>query len=67
VTKQDVCPEPGTRVLFAAATAFAERIDKKDKRVHVSGAHRGVVATMDNGFLIIDQKWYSRSIAKTHK
>lgn len=67
MTGQDICPEPGVKVFFAAATAFAERIDRKDKRVQISGAHRGFVATLDNGFIIIDQRWYSVPIQKIRK
>ena len=67
MTTQDICPEPVVKVFFAAATAFAERIDKKDKRVQVSGDHRGFMAILDNGFIIIDQKWYSVPIQKVRK
>lgn len=57
--KKDICPEPGSKVFFAAATAFAERIKPKKRKVQISAAHRGYVATLDNGFIIIEQKWYS--------
>jgi len=56
---EDISPEAGSRVYFAAATVYAERIKLKDKKVQISGAHRGYMAVLDNGFLIIDQKWYS--------
>jgi hypothetical protein len=64
MTSQDIVPNIGSRVFFAAATAYAERINRKDKRVQISGAHRGFMATLDNGFLIIDQKWYSARTSK---
>lgn len=56
---KDIVPEVNSKVYFAAATAFAERIKQKKKKVQISRAHRGYMATLDNGFLIIDQKWYS--------
>jgi len=33
----------------------------KEKRIQISGAHRGVMATLDNGWIIIEKQWYSRS------
>jgi len=57
--KKDFCPQPGSKIYFAAATAFAERINLKKKKVQISETHRGVSATLDNGYMIIDQKWYS--------
>lgn len=56
---QEFCPEPDCKILFAAATAYAERIKKKERKIQISKAHRGYMATLDNGWIIIDQKWYS--------
>lgn len=56
---KDFCPEPGSKVYFAAATVYAERINRKKKKVQISGAHRGYMAVLDNGHMLIDQKWYS--------
>lgn len=57
--ENDICPEPGSKVLFAAAIAFAERIKLKKRKVKISRAHRGYAARLDNGFIIIERKWYS--------
>ena len=54
-------PPAGSKVFFAAAVACAERIKMKEKRIQISGAHRGVMATLDNGWIIIEKQWYSRS------
>lgn len=57
--KVGICPEAGSKIYFAAATAYAERIKMKERKVKVSKAHRGFMATLDNGWIIIDQRWYS--------
>lgn len=57
--EEDICPEAGSKVHFAAATAFAERIELKKRKLQISKAHRGYMATLDNGWILIDQKWYS--------
>lgn len=56
---REICPEPNSIIYFSAATVYAEKINKKEKRVQISKAHRGYVATVDNGYMIIDKKWYS--------
>ena len=53
------CPPAGSKVYFASATAFAERIGVKKKKIQLTKAHRGCMATLDNGFILIDRKWYS--------
>ncbi|MFB0514101.1 MAG: hypothetical protein ACETVQ_00840 [Candidatus Bathyarchaeia archaeon] len=53
------CPPADSKVYFAAATAFAERINVKKKRIQLTKAHRGYMATLDNGYILIDRKWYS--------
>lgn len=58
--KKDLCPEIGTRVLFLAATAFARKIDVKRKLVVLTGSDRGQVASIDSGWLIIDQAWFAK-------
>jgi len=55
----DSTPPAGSKIFFAAATAFAEHIIKKDKKIPITKTHRGYMATLDNGYLIIDKKWYS--------
>ena len=55
----DSCPPAGSKVYFASATAFAERINVKKKRIQITKTHRGYMATLDNGLIIIEKKWYS--------
>ena len=52
-------PPAGSIVYFAVATAFAKKIFVKPKLIQLTKAHRGTVATLDNGWLLIDKKWYS--------
>jgi hypothetical protein len=58
--KKDICPEVGVRVLFLAATAFARNIEKKDKVIVLTGSHRGQLAKMDKGWIIIEQEWFAK-------
>ena len=53
-------PKERSKILFLAATAFARKIDVKKNLVALSSSHRGQVATMDNGWIIIDQAWYPK-------
>lgn len=59
-SKKEICPEVGVRVLFLAATAFARKIDRKDKLVALTGCDRGQVAKMDSGWIIIEQAWFAK-------
>lgn len=59
--KREICPEEGCKVNFTAATAFARKIVHNEKKVvSLTGNHRGTVATIDLGWIIIDQKWYTK-------
>jgi len=58
--EKQICPQVGTKVLFSAATACARKIDVKNKLVALTSSHRGYVATIDNGWIIIDQEWYAK-------
>lgn len=55
-----IIPEEGVKVLFAAAAAFGEKIRVRKQRVQLTGAHTGQAATIDNGWIIIEQKWYAK-------
>lgn len=59
-SKKDICPEVGVRVLFSAATAFARKIDVKDRLVVLTGCDRGQIAKIDSGWIIIDQAWFAK-------
>ena len=48
------------KVLFAAATAYARKIDVKPKIVVLTSSHRGRMATIDNGWIVIEQEWYAK-------
>lgn len=54
----EITPSGGTKVIFAAATAFARKIVVFKKPVRLTSGHRGKRASLDEGWLIIDQKWY---------
>jgi hypothetical protein len=59
--RKDICPDVGVRVLFLAATAFARKIDvKKNRFVILTGSHRGQLAKIDNGWIIIEQEWFAK-------
>jgi len=52
-------PPAGSVIYFAVATAFARKIIVKPKLIQLTKAHRGSMVTLDNGWLLIDKKWYS--------
>lgn len=58
--EQEIRPKEGVKVLFLAASAFARNIDVKKRLVAFSSSHRGQVATLDDGWIIIDQAWYAK-------
>jgi hypothetical protein len=59
-SKKEICPEANTKVLFSAATAFARKIDVKDRIVVLTSRDRGQVAKIDSGWIIIDQEWFAK-------
>ncbi|HEX69609.1 MAG TPA: hypothetical protein ENG10_04875 [Candidatus Bathyarchaeota archaeon] len=59
---KELLPKVGTKILFKAATAFARKITFKGL-VILSGSHRGQMATLDNGYIIIDRlgrQWFPK-------
>jgi hypothetical protein len=58
--RPEIRPEEETKVLFLSASAFARKIDVKKKIVAFSSSHRGQAATLDDGWIIIDQAWYPK-------
>lgn len=59
--KKEFCPDAGSKIMFAAATAFARKIDhNKNKLIKLTGNHRGTMATIDQGWIIIEQEWYAK-------
>jgi len=51
-------PPAGSIINFVAATAFARKIEPCHRKNAFSSAHRGNMAKMEKGYLIIDQAWY---------
>jgi len=47
-------------VHFETATAYARKIDVPPKLVRLTGGHRGRMARLRFGYLVIDKKWYPR-------
>jgi hypothetical protein len=59
-SRKEICPEVSTKVLFLAATAFARKIDVKDKVIVLTSRDRGQIAKIDSGWIIIDQEWFAK-------
>jgi len=55
---RELSPPGGTKVNFASAVIFARKIVVSKKLVMLTSSHRGMSANVENGWLIIDQKWY---------
>ena len=53
-----IFPPPLTRINFRSATAFVRKIILGKKIIQLSKTHRGRTASMDDGWLIIDQQWH---------
>jgi hypothetical protein len=45
---------------FHAAVAYARKIDVSNKLVRIWGVHRGQMAKLDDGFLIIEEEWFPK-------
>ena len=55
----EITPLGGTRINFEAAVVFARKIVVSKKPIMLTGAHRGMKANVDLGWLIIEERWYS--------
>ena len=55
---EELFPSKGSIVYFTKATAFARDIDLKPKLVKLSGSHRGKMADLEDGYIIIRKSWY---------
>jgi hypothetical protein len=58
--EREIRPREGVKVLFLSASAFARKINVKKNPIAFSSSHRGQFATIDDGYLIIDQEWYPK-------
>lgn len=56
----EIFPEVDTIVNFVGATAYARKIDKKSYTVKLTGGHRGQVAKMSKGYIVIEREWTIR-------
>ncbi len=54
-----IIPDPDTKIMFAAATAFVRKYVISKKPIQLTAAHKGSRITLDQGWIIIDQRWYS--------
>lgn len=56
--RYELNPPGGTKVNFATAVVFARKIIVSKKPIMLTSSHRGMKANVENGWLIIEQKWY---------
>jgi len=54
----EISPPAGTKINFEAATAFARKIDISKHTIKLTSGHRGSRATLESGWLIIEEKWF---------
>lgn len=45
-------------IYFASATAYARKISILPRLVRLTGGHRGQMAKLELGYLIIEKRWY---------
>jgi len=53
-------------IRFRAATVYAKKIVISPKLVAFTSAHRGQMAKLDEGILIIEQEWFPVKKDKTN-
>ncbi|MGA9387961.1 MAG: hypothetical protein WBV70_03945 [Candidatus Bathyarchaeia archaeon] len=58
----ELTPKGGTKINFGASTVFARKIVVNKKPIMLTGKHKGMRATLDSGWMIIEQEWYSASV-----
>jgi hypothetical protein len=46
---------------FETATVYAGKINIMPRLVRLTGGHRGQMAKLDLGYLIVEKKWYPSS------
>lgn len=54
----ELSPKGGVKINFGAAIAFARKIVVHKKPIRLTSKHKGKRATLDRGWLIIEQEWY---------
>ncbi len=47
---------------FKLATVYARKIDVKKELVRLTGGHRGRVARVEKGYIIIEKRWYPKGV-----
>jgi hypothetical protein len=45
---------------FHTAVVYARKIDVSNKLIRVWGVHRGQMAKLDTGYLVIEEKWFPK-------
>jgi hypothetical protein len=45
---------------FHAAVVYARKIDVNNKLVRVWGVHRGQMAKLDDGYIVIEEEWFPK-------
>ena len=56
--RSELTPPGGTKVNFEAGVVFARKILVSKKPIMLTGSHRGMKATVEMGWLIIEERWY---------
>ncbi|MBI2183583.1 MAG: hypothetical protein HYU39_01340 [Thaumarchaeota archaeon] len=51
--------ENGSIIRFTSAVAYARKIEVAPRLVTLTGGHRGRMAKMELGYVIVEKKWYS--------
>ena len=54
----EISPPASTKVYFEAAFVFARKIVVRKNVIKLTGKHRGKMARLDKGWLIIEEKWF---------
>ena len=48
------------QIWFSSATVYARKIDVYHKLVAFTGVHRGQMAKLETGYLIIEKQWFPK-------
>jgi len=59
LNNHEIAPKANTKVNFESATAFVRKSVECSKPIMLTGNHKGKRVTLDLGWIIIDQQWYS--------
>lgn len=51
-------PTQSDQIWFSSGTIYARKIDVNTKLISFTGVHRGKMAKVDTGYLIIEKQWF---------